>query len=319
MESSILESSSHLVSSTYRYAFTVFTTTYNRAYTLPQVYESLKAQTYRNFEWLVINNGSSDNTDDLVNQWKQEAEFPIRYIVLEKNIGFPRANNLGVREAEGEFFLNLNSDDACVPEALERFRYHWDTIPEEEKKNFAGITALAKNQYGHLIGQKFPADVFDSTNAEIQMRHQVFGEKWGFNRTDVLRKFPYPEIEDEKFICSRLIWNRISVVYKTRFINEVLEIFRESGSDTLSSISHNVSISCPKGMRLVHYEAAQLPVPLFWKVRNMLHYNRASFHDKISLSQIIVESGNWSFAVLLLFPSFGLYLFDLYRLRSLND
>ena len=103
--------------------FTVFTPTYNRAYTLHRVYESLKAQTYRDFEWLIVDDGSNDNTRELIQKWQNESLFSIRYI-YQQNSGKHIAFNRAVREAKGELFLTLDSDDACVEEALERFKYH---------------------------------------------------------------------------------------------------------------------------------------------------------------------------------------------------
>ena len=88
----------------YMYTFTVFTPTFNRAYTLPIVYESLKKQTFRDFEWLIVDDGSTDNTRDLVETWQKEAKFQIRYF-WQKNGGKHRARNFGVSQAQGAFFL----------------------------------------------------------------------------------------------------------------------------------------------------------------------------------------------------------------------
>src|SRR5258707_14117604 len=112
--------------SAYEYVFTVFTPTWNRAHTLHRAYQSLHAQTFRNFEWLIVDDGSTDNTREIVEKWQAESEFPIRYIYQE-NQGKAAAFNRGVREAQGALFLTLDSDDACVNQALERFKYHWDS------------------------------------------------------------------------------------------------------------------------------------------------------------------------------------------------
>src|SRR5438874_2378327 len=98
----------------YTYTFTVLTPTYNRANTLPRVYDSLRAQSFRDFEWLVLDDGSSDGTKSLIEDWQATSDFPIRYIYQE-NQGKPAAFNRGVQEASGELLLTLDSDDACVP------------------------------------------------------------------------------------------------------------------------------------------------------------------------------------------------------------
>src|SRR4051794_24520469 len=108
-----------------RYTFTVFTSTRNRAHTLERPFHSLKAQTFRDFEWLIIDNGSTDGTRELVERFQSEADFPIRYL-WQEDAGKHGSLNRGIELAEGELFLILDSDDGCVPEALERFKYNWE-------------------------------------------------------------------------------------------------------------------------------------------------------------------------------------------------
>src|SRR6266705_680676 len=150
----------------YQYTFTVFTPTYNHAYTLHRVYESLCVQTYRNFEWLVVDDGSSDDTRKLIDTWEQQARFPLRYI-YQPNQGKHVAFNRGVREARGELFLCLDSDDGCVPKALERLKYHWDQIPFSQRHRFSAVTALCIDELGGLHGSRFPQDITDSDSLEI--------------------------------------------------------------------------------------------------------------------------------------------------------
>ena len=223
------------------YTFTVFTPTYNRSRTLPRVYESLRPQTYRNFEWLIVDDGSTDGTNELVEKWQGGAEFPIRYIYQE-NQGKAVAFNRGVREARGEFFLTLDSDDACVPQALERFKYYWDSIPPNQRDNFSAITVLGKDQNGRLVGDKFARDVLDSDSIELVFKYHVKGDKWGFHRTDILTQFPFPIFPKIKFIPEALLWFTLSRKFKTRFVNEVLLInyVNDGAGDHLSSLSPEV-------------------------------------------------------------------------------
>src|SRR6266704_739295 len=206
----------------YRYVFTVFTPTFNRCSTLPRVYESLRLQTFRNFEWLIVDDGSTDGTGELVEEWQTESDFPIRYIYQE-NQGKPAAFNRGVQEAQGELFLTLDSDDACVPHALERLKYQWDGIPAAQKDKFSAVTVLCKDQNGGLVGDKFPRDVLDSDSIELVFKYNVKGEKWGFHRTDVLKQFPFPTLRNAKFISEGVVWFAISRRFKTRFVNELIE------------------------------------------------------------------------------------------------
>jgi glycosyltransferase involved in cell wall biosynthesis len=225
----------------YSYVFTVFTPTYNRASTLPRVYDSLKAQTFRDFEWLIVDDGSTDHTSELVEKWQAEADFPIRYI-YQRNQGKPAAYNCAVAKARGELFLFIDSDDACLPQALERLKYHWDSIPAGRREKFSAVTVCCQDQHGRFLGQKFPRDILDSDSVEMYMKYRTGGEKWGFQRSDVLREFPFPKLPGERFVPESVVWLALSRKYKTRFVNEVLyTYYRNDGAEYhLSHLNANV-------------------------------------------------------------------------------
>lgn len=226
--------------SQYKYKFTVFTPTYNRARTIHRVYDSLCKQTFRDFEWLIVDGGSVDETDELIEKWKLEADFPIRYIDQKnkdarvfKHVAF----NIGVREAQGELFLSADSDDAFVSDALEIFNDYWEDIPKTKRNLFTGVTSLCTDQHGVLMGDRFPHSPFDSNAEEIFYRYKVKGEKWGFNRTDVLKEFPFPEPPGIKFILEGYVWFRIAKKYQARFINKSLRIYYYDAVNRLSDRS----------------------------------------------------------------------------------
>jgi glycosyltransferase involved in cell wall biosynthesis len=268
----------------YHCTFSVFTPTFNRAHTLPRVCQSLEAQTYRDFEWLVLDDGSTDETRALVEGWQREASFPIRYI-WQENSGKHLAVNQGVQEARGELFLIFDSDDACVPEALERFKSHWDSIPAHERREFTGVTCLAQDLEGKVIGDRFPIDPLDSNSLEIRHKYKVKGEKWGFHRTEVLRGFPYPEVVgEEPYVPPSLVWNRIALRYKTRYVNDILRIFYPPLPDALRS--RRRPVKAPEGIRLYYQEFVNLayPFPVLALLRNHANYVRYSLHGKMGMT-----------------------------------
>lgn len=220
----------------FRYTFTVFTPTYNRAKTLHRVYDSLCAQTYRDFEWLIVDDGSTDNTRDLVESWQQQADFSIRYC-YQQNGHKKVAHNLGISEAQGELFLTLDSDDSCKPQALERLLFHWQSIPEEQRSGFSAVTVLCEKESGEIVGNLFPASAdggwIDSDSVEMNYRYKVRGEKWGFQRTDVLRQFPFEHEGVAGLIPENVVWEQISEQYKTRFVNEALRVYHD-GEDQVT-------------------------------------------------------------------------------------
>ena len=224
--------------------FTVFTATYQRAATLHRVYESLAAQTFRDFEWLVVDDGSTDGTEALVARWVAEGPFPIRYH-RQPNQGKHVAWNLGVELAAGFAFLSLDSDDACLPEALQVFHEAWSAIPEAERGAFTGVCALVRDERGALSGSRFPSDVLDSDSIETRLRYRVTGEKWGFHRTEVLRAHPFPVVPGSTFVPESVVWFRIALAYRQRFINRVLRIWYQPETDgsrlTLSPVWKNAA------------------------------------------------------------------------------
>lgn len=269
--------------------FTVFTPTFNRAHTLDRVYGSLREQTFRDFEWLIIDDGSTDRTPDLVKAWQQEAEFPIRYR-WQENQGINAAITSGVREARGALFLIIGSDDSFVPETLATFRYHWQAIPAEERDRFVGVTALCMDPQGRVVGTPLPAETLDSDSLEIRFQYKIKGEHWGFLRTEVLRRFPFPALPGVKFIPEGVVWNAIARQYRTRFINIPLRIYwpdLTANSDQLTRTPHPGRYAA--GQAYWHRYRLNEEIDWFSRapcefLRSALHYGRFSFHAGTTVS-----------------------------------
>jgi glycosyltransferase involved in cell wall biosynthesis len=197
--------------------FTVLTPTYNRAYTLSGAYQGLCAQTFRDFEWVLVDDGSSDGTKELVASWKPF--FPIRY-TWKPNGGKHTAVNIGINQAAGEFVVILDSDDRCLPRALERLDYFWRQIPNSEQ--FSTLVGLCCNEAGSIVGSQFSHDYVDAFNLRDALNVIGNADRWGMNRTEILKRFRYPEFNNERFIPEGVVWNRILSQYAVRFVNEPL-------------------------------------------------------------------------------------------------
>lgn len=232
--------------------FTVFTPTYNRAHTLHRVYDSLCEQTFRNFEWLVIDDGSTDGTAALIARWADIADFPIRYF-RQENSGKHIAYNRAVATARGVLFAPLDSDDALLPDALERIAHYWNAIPEAERQGFSGIGGLCCDQNGRIIGDSFPTSPMDSDLREILFVYGLRGEKWGVSRTDVFRQFPFPEIAGTQFVPEGIVGLQMATVYKRRYYNEIFRIYYIDTSNTTDSLSSRVSLVKSAPGRLYYY------------------------------------------------------------------
>jgi glycosyltransferase involved in cell wall biosynthesis len=139
----------------YKYYFTIFIPAYNRAATLGKTLESVRQSTFGGFEVIVIDDGSTDDTPELVDKWLGLAEFPIRCI-RQENRGKMQAHNVALAHAEGFFFMTLDAGDLLLPDGLARIQDQWEKISEDERKTLAGIGALCLKEDGSIAGRTFP-------------------------------------------------------------------------------------------------------------------------------------------------------------------
>lgn len=210
---------------------TIFTPIYNRAYIIEQLYQSLLNQTNHNFEWLIIDDGSTDQIGELVNSWikNSNAPFTLRFYQQE-NGGKHRAINRGVQLAKGDAFFIVDSDDYLTDDAVEVIGKWWKDIKEDE--SYAGISGLKGNKKGEVIGGTPLFETYiDVTNME-RKRYGLLGDKAEIYKTSVLKKYPFPELPGENFLTESVVWDKIAYDgLKIRWFNRVIYIceYREDG------------------------------------------------------------------------------------------
>ena len=232
----------------YGYPITVFTPSYNRAYILENAYRSLTRQTMPDFEWLIIDDGSTDNTEELVRKFIDEQKIRIRYY-KKSNGGKHTAVNMGVEKAEGKLFLILDSDDYLKDTALERVLFWENTIKNENQ--FGGVSGLKVFENGVPIGQKWlpETDYVDALAFEKdRKKYGLLGDKAEAYYTDVLRKFcPLPVYEGERDVEIGVLWNRVANAgYKVRWFREGIYVC-EYLEDGLSANSVQLHLKNFKG------------------------------------------------------------------------
>lgn len=213
--------------------FTVFTPTYNRAHTLPRLYESIRRQTCRDFEWVIVDDGSTDRTRELVESWKNDRnDFQIRYF-WQPNQHKKVAFNRGVREARGRWFVPIDSDDELLTDTLEQFRRMWESIPDAQRELFYGVVGLCIDDEGQIVGDRFPCEPLDATSVELWFDYCLAGEKFAALSVAALRTCPFPEgIKD--LVPENVVWFRLSRRYKQRCFNIPVRIYhRDVESITL--------------------------------------------------------------------------------------
>ena len=232
---------------------TVFTPSYNREKELKQLYKSLLKQDFKNFEWLIIDDGSKDNTKEIVKKWKAEKKIKINY-VYKTNGGKQSAYNLGLDKCKGDIFLCIDSDDVLKSNILNQIENDFKNIVNDN--SIAGIAYLQSyiSNKKKIIGSKFPTDDMICSYYEMYNKHKVTGDKLIVLKTSVAKKYYFPMIEGEKFVPEALIFNRISNDYKLLFINKVAA-HKEYLEGGYSNNYFNLVKRNPKGNALYFKEA----------------------------------------------------------------
>lgn len=198
---------------------TVFTPAYNRGYTLPRTYESMKQQKNTDFIWLIVDDGSSDNTAELVRQWQAEKnDFEIRYVYKE-NGGMHTAHNVAYALIDTELNTCVDSDDALAPDAVQIIYDAWQRVKDQ---GYAGLLALDAEFGGKLIGKGFPEGLTSTTLGDYY-RNGGSGDKKLILRTDVVRQYPpYPTFEGERFVPLGSMYTMIDRDYELSVLDEVV-------------------------------------------------------------------------------------------------
>lgn len=212
---------------------TIFTPTFNRANTLPRLYESLRKQTCRDFEWLVINDGSQDNTDELFESWlKEDNGFSISYYKVE-NGGKNRAVNRGVQIANGKYFFIVDSDDFLLPDAVSFVLDCFMQLIENDR--FIGISTIKGGLDGSPLNGKALIDevrgYVDCSNLE-RTRYNLSADMAEVFYTEKLKQYPFPVWEGEKFTPEAVIWDRMALDgYILRWFDHVVYLceYQEGG------------------------------------------------------------------------------------------
>jgi len=197
---------------------TVFTPTYNRAFCLGDLYQSLADQTARDFKWLIVDDGSSDNTQSLVEGWQNEGKVTIEYI-YKANGGMHTAHNTAYANINTELNVCIDSDDTMPIDAVEKILETWKT---RGNKTVAGIIGLDSFKDGKIIGSAIPESIETATLGELYTKYGVSGDKKLVLRTSVVKEFPaYPEFEGERLVPLSTLYKMIDTKYKFLCVNDV--------------------------------------------------------------------------------------------------
>jgi len=267
---------------------TVFTPTFNRANKLSRVFESLQNQTFKDFEWVIVDDGSTDDTKVLVDNFKKTSNgFNIVY-KYQQNSGKHIAINTGVSLAKGYFFNIADSDDAIETNALQEFLDAWGEIPEDKKKYYCGIWACCKDQFGNRISDPVPGKIYDGNLRELFYKCYFRKEAFHIYLTSVMKEFPFPNDIRNTYFPEGIIWCKMTDTYRVKLIDKELRIYYlENSGDSIMSQKRTARITalsrCIESSEVLNNNLSWFFYYKVYFIKNALVY--ASFKPFLSPSE----------------------------------
>lgn len=288
---------------------TVFTPCYNRAYTLQRLFDSLQGQSCKDFEWLIVDDGSTDGTAELCEGFAKEAHFPLRYFHQE-NSGKHVAINRGATEARGEWFFIVDSDDYLPADSIETNEGYLSQIADDP--GFAGVSGVCARADGSwLLGQGqgledadfrvrelFSKEYVDATSQDYRSKLKMPGDRAEIVRTKLVRKHPFPSFEGERFVSEYYLWQSISEEgLKLRWFNKPTYC-GDYLDDGLTTNMREIMRRSPLGRSFVDNFTLGTHAPLGMKLNSAVNYTRYGRFGGKSIGELMREAKSKPLAVL---------------------
>lgn len=280
----------------------IITTTFNRAYCINRVYESLLKQKNRDFMWMIIDDGSTDNTKDIIQKYIDENKIEIKYIYHE-NCGMTQSRNKAYDNIDTEINTMIDSDDWLADDAVDKIIKFWN-INKNDK--VSGIIALNEKINGDKSGQKLPENISECTLTDLHEKYKCSGDKKIILRTDLSREHPYPKFEGEKNFPASYKFRLLDLKYKMLLMDEVVCIvdFNENGATFQRVEQYQKS---PRGYAFYRNEMMRISNNNMFIFKQALHYISSS---KFANNNDYIKEASKKIHVILVLP-FGL-LFNFY-------
>ena len=288
---------------------TVFTPSYNRAHTLLKLFDSLQGQSDLGFEWLIVDDGSTDGTQELCAGFVRGASFPVRYM-RQENAGKHVAINRGAAEARGEWFFIVDSDDYLPPDSIETNERYLAQI--EEDPGYAGVSGVCARADGSwLLGQGlslegmdsrvrglFSLEYIDATSQEYRSELKMPGDRAEVVRTELVRKYPFPSFEGERFVSEYYLWQSISEEgLKLRWFNKPTYC-GDYLDDGLTANMREIMRRSPLGRSFVDNFTLGTHAPLSLKLNSAVNYTRYGRFGGKTIAELIRKAKSKPLAIL---------------------
>lgn len=279
----------------------ILTPTYNRAKCLDSLYNSLLKQTNYNFVWYIVDDGSTDETKQKVEFFKDNEKFEVEYI-YKQNGGKHTALNVGVNQIKEPLTFIVDSDDYLTVDAVETILQDYSFI--KDKKNVAGLSYLRMDTNGKCLGKQYSKDHFEDTYISERMNNNIWGDKAEIYKTDILKKYPFPAFKGEKFVSEATVWCNISQKYSLYFINKAIYVCEYLEEGYTKNI-HKIIYNNPLGAIECYKEMSKKPV----KFKLRLKYTVAlNVYCMVAKEKIFKHTNSKFWSFMLLVPSWLIYL-----------
>lgn len=258
---------------------TIFTPTYNRSYIINQLYKSLINQTNKDFEWLIVDDGSTDNTEEFINGFINDDKISIRFF-KQPNSGKHIAINTGLSLAKGKLFFIVDSDDYLVNNAIELITSYKKKLFQDQ--NLAGLSFRRGYSTKNIIGSHQNFKDIKMSVLDFRFTKKVKGDQAEIYKTKILKHYKFPCFENEKFCPEGLIWNRIGKNYKLLWTSKVIYICQYL-EDGLTSKIIELREKSPRYSMLYYSELEKHKIPFVQKLKANINFWRFSFECSNSM------------------------------------
>jgi len=293
-------------------SITVFTPTYNRAVLLKKLYTSLINQTCKDFEWLIIDDGSSDNTKEVIGSFKKNCDFNINY-VIKQNGGKHTAMNEAFKLAKGKYFVCVDSDDYLLPNAIEQILFLGKKV---DNTDLAGFVGMCQDTEGQILG-KPPTKFVYSDTIDIRDKFNIQGEPEIY-KTSILRDVAFPIFDNEKFITEAFLFDNITQKQKLMYTNVVLMVkdFQPGG---LTANEPKIRINNPIGTLSYYRQRYELSKTLKAKIKAIINYERFSLHSPACKVQVPLNRTQKIMGLIFLPVAYFIYLADKAKIKEKSN
>ena len=283
---------------------TVLTPAYNRGKLLEKLYESLCAQDCKDFEWLIVDDGSTDDTSERVEQMKQTADFPISYHRKE-NGGKHTALNYAYQFIKTPLTFIVDSDDSLTGDAISYVNEIYKKYKNES--DLCGLSFLrGKPDGGYLSTSGVPQDGMKESYVECRINRGIGGDMAEVWYTHCLKEYPFPEFQGEKFLGEDIVWVRMSEKYRMRFFNLVIYI-SDYLEDGLTNNRRKHNIKSPNGCVARAEAFLDSDACMKIKIKSMLQYQIYGKFAKKSRKKLYKDILNKVLYIVCIIPAVLIY------------